>query len=230
MPESSLSVFVSCGSTYTDRQEKFVRRIEAYLKAHGCIPTTVGRNLFLSRQPVESARDLIAGCHGAVVIAFERTRIVSGLEKPGAADQKRIRNEAQPTVWNHMEAAMAYAQRVPLLIIVENGLMRQGMLSKRLEWKSLETDMSPDYVDGEEFQQTFSHWLSLVKSRQASESPSVLPTEKWRLKDVWNLLVGLEIKAALMIAAFIISVLGVTASVSFKLGEWRAQQEHVAKK
>jgi hypothetical protein len=86
---------------------------------------------------------LYSTCRGAVVVAFERTRILTGLDKPGSSVPKEIKNESHPTVWNHMEAAMAYARKMPLLILVQPGLKRQGMLSDRLEWMAIEVALTP---------------------------------------------------------------------------------------
>jgi hypothetical protein len=168
----SYAVFVSCGAPHTPDSEEFLSAIEAQLKSHGCVPQTVGRSSFSVRQPAEASRDLIGKCDGAIVIAFERTRILQALDKPGSPEQKEIRDESHPTVWNQMEAAMAYAQRVPILTFVQRGLKRQGMLSDRLEWMAIETDLSLSLLKTEAFQQVFREWLSLVRERRTS-SPQV---------------------------------------------------------
>ena len=143
---ASIPIFLSCGAPFNKEQEDFISAVESHLQSHGCEPQTVGRSKFSSRQPVEASRDLIASCRGAVVIAFERTRIETGFEKPGSPGQKEIANERHPTVWNHMESAMAYARRVPLLTMIEPGLKRQGMLSDRLEWMALQEVLVPEYL------------------------------------------------------------------------------------
>jgi hypothetical protein len=68
-------------------------------------------------------------CSGAAVIAFERTRIESGTEE--AAE---ISNQALPTVWNQIEATMAYSLGKPLLVIGEEGLRSEGLLESRYDW------------------------------------------------------------------------------------------------
>ena len=162
---SQLRIFVSCGSPYTDAQEQFLAAVEAYLESHGCTPQTVGRSIYSARQPVEASRDLIGSCHGAVVIAFERMLIATGYDKPGSPHQKELLGERHPTVWNQMEASMAYAQKVPILTFVQPGLKRQGMLSDRLEWKAMETDLQPSFLLTEEFRQVFGEWIASVRHR-----------------------------------------------------------------
>jgi hypothetical protein len=215
--EKPYAVFMSCGTPHTQVLEDFVSAIEAQLKSHACIPETVGRSSYSLRQPVQAARDLIGKCDGAVVIAFERTRIIEALDKPDSADQKEIKNESHPTVWNQMEAAMAYAQRVPILIFVQRGLKRQGMLSDRLEWKAIESDLTPSLLKTEEFQQVFREWLSLVQDRRTSPNKDEI--------DLAELQVGVlisRLKASqlwgLLVALF--TVLAGVAGLAFKAGQW----------
>lgn len=218
-------VFVSCGTTYTPEQEQFVVCIEAHLRSHGCQPQTVGRNVYSVRQPVEAARELIAKCDGAVVIAFERMRILAALDKPDSDSQQELAQEAHPTIWNQMEAAMAYAQNVPLLILVERGLRRQGMLSDRLEWMAIETDLSPSLIQGDAFQQIFKEWISLVGSRSGRSRSAPHLDGKWRVRDVIGVFANLEAKDAwaLLVAAFgIVAAICVT---SYKIGQWTSPTE-----
>src|SRR3984893_8042985 len=57
-------------------------------------------------------------CYGAVVLAFERTRIELGVSRPGAKSEKVLKDVRLPTVWNQIEAAMAYTSGLPLLVLV----------------------------------------------------------------------------------------------------------------
>jgi len=215
--EKPYAVFVSCGTPHTQAAEDFISAIEAQLKSHGCIPQTVGRSSFSVRQPAQASRDLIGKCDGAVVIAFERTRILQALDKPDSPEQKEIKNESHPTVWNQMEAAMAYAQRVPILTFVQRGLKRQGLLSDRLEWMALETDLSPSFLKTEPFQQVFREWLSLVQERRTSSQRIELdPAElkvgvlvaQLKTKQLWGLIGG------------VFAVLAGVATLAFKAGQW----------
>lgn len=81
-----------------------------------------------------------------MVVAFERTRTLHALDKPGSPSQAEVRNEFHPTLWNHMEAAMAYAKNVPILTFVQSGLKRQGMLSDRFEWTAIDAHLTPNLL------------------------------------------------------------------------------------
>lgn len=196
---SKYKTFLSRGSTYTDDQEAMVSAVEEYLETKGCEIFTVGTHNHSSRQPVEFARDLIADCDSAVVIAYERFRVESGLEKPGSPDESRIDGRKDPTVWNQLEAALAYSQRLPLLILVEKGLRRQGMTSERLEWNGLEVEITPEIVKGEPFKQMVEDWLKHVDKQKASRKRKQRDLEEitvgdffssMKAKHLWALLAG----------------------------------------
>ena len=70
-------------------------------------------------------------CAGAVVIALERTYFAEGIDKRGGGEtRERILKDVRlPTTWNHIEAALSYAQGLPLLVIVEEGLKEEGLLA-----------------------------------------------------------------------------------------------------
>lgn len=213
------SIFLSCGSPDTPAQEQFLAAIEAKLHAHNCEPQTVGRSKFSGRQPVQAARDLIGSCDGAVVIAFERTRILRGLDRPELPIPKKIKDEAHPTVWNHMEASMAYAQRVPILTLVQPGLKRQGMLSDRLEWVALEKDLTPALLLTAEFEQRFDEWLNYVRENEPSRAPASVDPGEFRIGFILSQLRPSQLYKLLGAVFVILSVL---ASTAFAVGRWSA--------
>jgi hypothetical protein len=167
------------------------------------------------RQPVEHARQLISECDGTVVVAFERTRIVSGLEKPDSPDAKTITNEPHPTVWNHLEGAMAYAQGVPMFVIVETGLRRQGVLSDRFEWQAFETDIDARAITTEKFTQFFQSWLERVKEHKSRPQRKVINPADIRIHELFSCLTTRQFLGFL---AGAVGVLGTIATIAYHLG------------
>jgi hypothetical protein len=167
-------------------------------------------------------------CHGAVVIAFERTRIVKGIEKPDTSSAKEIVDESLPTPWNQLEAAMAYARNVPLLTFIQSGLKRQGMLSDRFEWMAIETDLSPALLSSEQFRQVFSEWLSLVQrgaqEHKAKHEESSGQSDLERSK-LLPLLRSLTVKQACGMVAALFAIAASIATGAFRVGQLFARPE-----
>ena len=212
---SSLAVFVSCGTPYRIAEEEFILAVEAHLKSHGCTPITVGRSKYSVRQPVEAARDCIAECRGAIVIAFERTRILEAVEYPDSAKARSILVESHPTIWNQMESAMAYSKDIPILGFIQTGIKRQGMLSNRFEWAAIEADLSPDILRTEKFRQIFDEWLLSVRRK------SELKSKELDIGDIKisTLLTQLNTKQAWAAIVITFALVSGVATTAFKLGQ-----------
>ena len=160
-----MKVFLSIGSTFTKQQEEFVCAFEAFLVQNGCERLTVGRGMYYAKQPVVSARELMHSADGVVVIAFTRYIVKQAIEKPGGKDATEIKDRIYPTVWNQLEAAMAFGLSLPLLVIIENGLHQEAMLKDRLEYRALTTDLDPSFFSSQEFRGIFADWKRIAETR-----------------------------------------------------------------
>jgi hypothetical protein len=65
----------------------------------------------------DAVRDIMARCHGVLILAFARWRDPSGGEKW----------LAMPTVWNHFEGAFAMALKKEMLVITEQNVAQDGI-------------------------------------------------------------------------------------------------------
>ncbi|MBU1343086.1 MAG: hypothetical protein KKE44_02850 [Proteobacteria bacterium] len=160
-----MKIFLSVGATYNEQQERFVSAFETFLGQNGCERLTVGRGNYYANQPVVAARDLMQSAEGVVVIAFTRQIIVEGIDKPDSEDEKKITHQRYPTVWNQIEAAMAFGLKLPLLMIIEEGVYQEAMLKDRLEYRALITQLDVKLFSSEEFRGIFSDWKRLAENR-----------------------------------------------------------------
>jgi hypothetical protein len=218
MSNDRYCIFLSCGSPDNEAQEDFVSLIEDHLRLNNCEPQTVGRSKYSARQPVQAARDLIGTCDGAIVIAFERTRIIQGIEKPNSTSPKIIEKESHPTIWNQMEASMAYAQKVPILTLVQSGLKRQGMLSDRLEWAAIESDLTQSVLRSEEFKQVFSEWLMYVGNEKNNRSKNKKELDIGQIS-VGQLIFSLKPNQMYAVIVAFVAIISASCLLSFKIGQ-----------
>ncbi len=126
-----MNVYVSVG-VYNAQQEEFVKHVEDRLRVEGLVPQTVGRNVFTADSPFLAVNELMDKCRGVVIIALERLHIETGIEKGGGPDQAPLRSVKICTPWNHIEASLGYARRLPLLVIVQEGVRADGFLERTL--------------------------------------------------------------------------------------------------
>lgn len=79
-PAETARVFLSVGRVARAEQKIFLESLEGKLRAHGLEPRTIGRNTFTFGQPLERIKQTMHECRGLLVLAFERTRVASGME------------------------------------------------------------------------------------------------------------------------------------------------------
>jgi hypothetical protein len=161
----TMKVFLSVGATYSEQQERFVSAFELFLSQNSCERLTVGRGTFTARQPILQARDLMETVDAIVVLAFTRTEVKLSVEKPGSPEATEIKNVKYPTIWNQLEAAMAFGLKIPLLVVVERGLHQEAMLKDRLEFRALTTPLDPEFFSTAEFKGVFADFKRIVNDR-----------------------------------------------------------------
>ena len=98
--------------------------------------------------------DIMARCHGALILAFARWRDPSG-------DQ----GIAMPTVWNHFEGAFALAMKKEILVITEENVASDGITwgggGQIILWAP--ADAGPDWLDTPDAARHMDAWTAAVK-------------------------------------------------------------------
>jgi len=172
-----MNVFVSVGSTSSPVQEDFVRAVEDRLRAEGLVPQTVGRNVFTADSPFTAVTKLMDKCQGVVVIALERLYVEVGSEKRGGNSQAAISSVKIATPWNQVEATMGYGRKLPLLVLVEEGVRADGLLEKGFDWYVQTVSLNRESLNTPIFNGVLSSWkqklvATPMKTVQAVATPS----------------------------------------------------------
>jgi hypothetical protein len=214
----AIDVFMSVGRTSTPKQEAFVAAIEQYLRDNGLNPRCVGRTDFSSLQPLKFIEQLMGQCSGTIIIAFERVHIADGFDKRGSSNQKQITKQNVATVWNQIEAAIAYILGHPLMVIVENGLRSEGLLETGYDWYMQGMDMQASDLQTREFAGVFNDWKKRVEDYQKTggkqKSKEVDP-EKLTLGQILGALKPAQLWTLIITLVGAVSAIAATA---FKLG------------
>jgi hypothetical protein len=173
-----INIFISIGKTSTDEQDEFAKSIEQYLRDHNLIPRAVNRTDFTSSQPLKFIKQLMNQCSGVIVIAFERTYIIDGIEQQGRENKRFIKNETLPTVWNQIEATMAYVLGQPLLMIAQSDLHVEGLLENDYDWFVQKVNINASTLHSRQFEGTFSDWRKRVESYHQNKQKNTYMPQK----------------------------------------------------
>lgn len=157
-----INVFLSVGRTATPEHSEFISAIETLLAAHEMVPRTVGRSDFADEKPLKRIRDVLNECSGTIVVALERMHASDAVEFYESESPIALSGIKLPTVWNQIEAAMAYTLGHPLLAIVETGLRSEGLLEEGYDWYVKWVSLDPHSLTQPEFMKSFADWKSNV--------------------------------------------------------------------
>jgi len=213
-------VFMSVGSNGTQRQREAVDRVFAALSVAGLSPRQMERNEWSAEQPLRAIRKVIDECSGAVVIAFSRYEFERGIEHVKGGDAKPLHDIHLPTVWNQIEATLAYSRGLPLFWVCETGLLEEGLM-EQYDWKVFWTDFSADELGSERFAGYVGSWRKLVDEFVAAEAKNATRVEKPAAAEPDLSKIGLGKLLSMLHAgqaAAVVGVIGTMLAAAFKLG------------
>lgn len=107
------------------------------------------------------------------VLAFARHVVIESIEKPESEHQKIHKDRRYPTIWNQLEASMGFGLKLPLLVIIEEGLHEEAMLKDRLEFRTVITKLDPMLFTTDEFKDKFKHWMDRVKDKPSRKIANI---------------------------------------------------------
>lgn len=219
-------VFLSAGRTETPAQDAFVVSVTQCLQDEGF---DVVRAQWSSEQPLKPIWRKMQECAGTAVIAFERMHFAEGLEFRGSPKQKPLEDVAVPTVWNQIEATMAYTLGHPLLVVVQDGLREDGLLEGRYDWYVLRVPLEPGALSQREFRGVLLDWKGRVLAAQGHLPPqspqshgSPHATLNPEALTVGQLVGALKPAQLWGIIGTIVTALAAVFSAGLALGHWTA--------
>jgi hypothetical protein len=155
-------IFLSVGRAATEEQENFILAVEQLLEEHGLRHRTIGRTDYTTEKPIEKIMSAMRGCSGTIIIAFDRLAFKRGIELPNGRNSKPLVDVHLPTVWNQIEAAMAYTLGHPLLAIADSNLRNEGFLEDGYDWFIRWVKPAPESLHTAEFLIAFEKWKEKV--------------------------------------------------------------------
>jgi hypothetical protein len=121
----------------------------------------------MSEYPAESPLQVISRimheCDAAIIVAYERTYFDSGFEKRKSAQEKKLASVRYTTPWNQIEAAMAYALDLPLIVMMETGLREEGLLEQNYDWSIERLSITGDAFADKDVRGRIAAWCRHVQ-------------------------------------------------------------------
>lgn len=157
----SLCVFLSRPGTLSALQRDLVSELTKFLASEGIDIVTVGREDYPGFGAISEVRRVISGCSGAVILGFRQLEIRDGAWRTGTEEAKNVEGIALPSAWNHVEAGMAAMAGLPILMVVEQGVVEGIFELEDVDHLVTNLDLrKPDYL---KLQETVTTWCRSVR-------------------------------------------------------------------
>lgn len=148
------------------------------LELHGLEPRTIGVTDQPSMSPMDEVIELMKKSVGSIILGFPQIDVQSGKVKGTAIDAPFC----LATEWNHIEAALAHALQLPVLLIhdttVVRGVFDRGATNTFLHSANFASESwgLSDQIDG-----AVTKWCERLRPASFSQQPGNLPTPtlKW---------------------------------------------------
>lgn len=144
-------VFLSMPSRRNLAQRELVARFKRKLEENGLEPDEIPEAAYLPAGSLSEVRERVRRCCGAAIFGFGQLRVQEAV-LPLELRPTVIRDAELPTPWNHLEAGIAFALNLPLLVFsvgtaALNGAIFEAKLSEgeqSIYRVSLENEWSVD--------------------------------------------------------------------------------------
>ena len=155
-------VFLSQPAVLTVEQQVLVDRI-AHLVEQGEVDVVrLRRQEYPASGSLGELRRLMSGCSGLVIVGVRQLTVADGTLRPGTPEEAQVRNVTLPTPWSQIEAGMAFALELPVLVVSDH-LWNAGVFGVRDESSGLAlVDLAVSSM--EEVDNRVREWLRTLSS------------------------------------------------------------------
>ncbi len=124
-----MEIFVSRPTWVAPEFESGLSTLLTQLDNLDLVPRTLGVSDYPRKAPLDEVIEIMATCQGAIVLGYPQLEVEAGFLKGGKINSPM----SLGTEWNHLEAGLAYAAGLPLLVIhhttVSRGIFDRGVLN-----------------------------------------------------------------------------------------------------
>lgn len=169
----TISVFLSYSMPIFPRQQRFIDGLRADLKTRGLEPRTLGVTDYDADSPLVAIRRLLADTNGLLAVAFRRRLLAPIPDELTRTSMRPAYNVAAVNDWCtspycHIEAAMAFEHGVPVMSLIESGVVRDGVLQEGVfgsRAAAFDLEHPPKrFLGSTEWHQTFTKWDLRVRT------------------------------------------------------------------
>jgi hypothetical protein len=110
-------VFLSQPAVLTPEQQALADRVSHVIETGGAEVVRLRRQDYPASGSCAEIRRLMGRCNAAAIIGVPQLAVAVGTFRPGTSEEAEVRDMVFATPWNHIEAGMAIAMDLPILVV-----------------------------------------------------------------------------------------------------------------
>jgi hypothetical protein len=165
-----IRVFFSVANPHNDVQKEYIKHVGEYFEKKGItLQTLVGWD---DDDPLIPIMEDMKAASGCLVLALERNYVVTGIEKRGSKQESMISNIAFTSPWLHIEAALARAHDLPLIILKPTQMQNEGLIhNEKFVSRIIRLEkLDPKDLDEYPIKGAIQNWIKEVKTFHKKKS------------------------------------------------------------
>lgn len=173
-PLYRVPVFLSYATPYNELQKAFLSYVMHEIRDQLLFPRTLGVSEQSTENPVTTIRRMILSSFGMMCVAFRRVKIDGATSRPDTPREKNYTDGWLSSPYIQIESSMAIQQGLPLMLLVEDGVITDGVFGGTLEQGATPffiprfslnsiADLQ-DFFDSVYWRSTFLNWATQVNS------------------------------------------------------------------
>lgn len=115
-----IDVFVSRPTWISSELQNGLQSFYNLLNTLEFNPRSLGTADYTPSAPLDAIIQIMSECYGAIILGYPQIAVKDGTVKSEAIQSPLL----LATEWNHIEAGLAYAKQLPLLVIHHTGVVR----------------------------------------------------------------------------------------------------------
>lgn len=128
---NAIPVFLSVGGPHRLDQQQFVQRLRLEMQQMGVEFRSLSTDSYSRSAPFEQIAELLMSCRAALIVGLDRSHAYAVFERERSDRQKVYPDQYTPTPWNQIEGSMASALRLPIVILREHRLHKDGIFEAK---------------------------------------------------------------------------------------------------
>lgn len=156
-------VFLSQSAALTAEQQAIVDRVARLIEEGGAEVLRLQREDYPASGSLAEIRRLMGGCSAVAIVGLAQLHVVQGTLRAGTPEETPVRDTSIATPWNQLEAGMAFALDLPMLV-VRSQLGDDGVFGIRDEASTLTVVDVDECGDLADFDEAVAGWMRTLTS------------------------------------------------------------------